>query len=451
MQNLHLIEKRNIFMQLATQGATMKIAFLKKVITPPVGTKTAGYGLDDVSCCKGDDLYFTLLALNDGKKKVVIASYDLIGIDKSYICRLRSGATAIFGGCETDFIMSCTHTHTGPNSRPLASMPSILEKEYMEELVEKTHNAVKELFQQEFTEVDVYFFSIHSDQNINRRYIGPENRCSFLPYRRDMEKIADGICDKEMGGLYFVNKATGQPAYVIGNYAAHPLAGHAPGIGGRRLSADFPGVFREYIEKETGAGCMFLSGACGDMVPRGHELGSTASRIVGEKLAMDTIAAIIHASRNPKNFKLENETIQTGIEERLYKLRPRKLGNITPDCTDRVETALDVQLLSIGDVCLVGVPGEVLAELGLEIKWHSPFRKTFILYGSTAYFDYICHGNALVSGGYEGGCQLIDSRSGLKMVNAAIDGAYKLYEKTFPDVEMWPENQPSCLVSLVNK
>lgn len=428
----------------------MKISYLKKNITPPVGTKTAGYGLDDVSVTKLDDLFLTLLALDDGKKKVVIASYDLIGIDKSYIRRLRNTSSALFGGEETDFIMSCTHTHTGPNTRALAAMPSILEKEYMEELVAVTNNGVKELFQQEFIDCNTFFYSINSDQNINRRYIGPANRCSFLPHKRDMEKIADGICDKELGGLCFVNKATRQLAYVIGNYAAHPLAGHAPGLGGRRLSADFPGVFRNYIEKETGAGCMFISGACGDMVPRGHELGSAASYKVGTELAMDAIAAILVATRSPDDFKLKEETIQTGMEERIYRLRPHKLGSITPDCKDKVETALDVQLLSIGDVCLVGVPGEVLAELGLEIKWNSPFRKTFILYGSTAYFDYICHGNALISGGYEGGCQLIDSRSGLKMVNAAIDGAYKLYEKTYPDESKWPENTSLPLVALKN-
>ena len=39
----------------------------------------------------------------------------------------------------------------------------------------------------------------------------------------------------------------------------------------------------------------------------------------------------------------------------------------------------NIQLVSVGDVCLIGVPGELVAELGLEMKWHSPFRKTFIL------------------------------------------------------------------------
>ena len=44
------------------KGFLMKIAFTKKVISPKVGTKVAGYGTDDVSMVKLDDLYLTVLA-----------------------------------------------------------------------------------------------------------------------------------------------------------------------------------------------------------------------------------------------------------------------------------------------------------------------------------------------------------------------------------------------------
>ena len=90
----------------------------------------------------------------------------------------------------------------------------------------------------------------------------------------------------------------------------------------------------------------------------------------------------------------------------------------------------------------------MVAELGLEMKWHSPFRKTFILYCSTSYISYLCHGNALISRGYEAREQITDSRTGLRLVNTAMDGAYTLYERTFPDTSAWPENQMPPLVSL---
>lgn len=428
----------------------MKISYGEGIITPEIGIKLAGFGTESVSVAKLDDLIVSALALDDGQKKMVILGYDLIGIQDSWIWQIRKEVSAIFGGQPSDCILSCTHTHSGPNTRRLVECPEIFAEEYLNEVVKVTVDVVKGLFAQAFVDTNVYFYSTNCDENINRRYIGPENRCSFLPMRRDMERIADGICDKEMGGLCFVNKETRQLEYVIGNFAAHPLAGHAFGISALRISADFPGEFRRYIEAETGAGCMFLSGAAGDMVPRGHETGIDAIRKVGTRLATKALEAIIIATRNPDLYKLTNETLQSGIETRTYQVREHMGHRLTLDYEGQKQVDLEVQLMSVGDVCLIGVPGEMLAELGLEMKWHSPFRKTFILYCSTSYISYICHGNALVSGGYEGGDQITDSRTGLQLVNAAIDGAYALYERTFPDQAEWPENKPAPLVSLKN-
>jgi neutral ceramidase len=426
----------------------MLISFGKKIITPPVGTKVAGYGTNDVSVAKLDELYLSALCLDDGSSRVLIISYDLLGLDEKYIKRLRRQVAEILGASEAAVIISCTHTHSGPNSRTLERCPEILEKEYLEELLCWTAAAVRELLDKPFQDTEVYFYSQNCDQNVNRRYIGPENSCSFLPHRRDMERIADGICDKELGGLCFFDKTSHKPVYVIGNYAAHPLAGHCPGIGGHRISADYPGAFREYIEAEVGAGCMFISGAAGDMVPRGHETGVAAIRRVGQALAQAAIDSMVLARRDANSFKLKNESLQCGIRKVTVKVRPGHA--LQPDYTGRSTVDLEMQLVSLGDICLVGVPGELLAELGLEIKWHSPFRKTFILYCSTGYFNYLCHGNALVSGGYEGNQQALESRTGLKLVNAAVEEAYELRVRAFPDQPDYPDSAQSELVSLKN-
>ena len=80
----------------------------------------------------------------------------------------------------------------------------------------------------------------------------------------------------------------------------------------------------------------------------------------------------------------------------------------------------------MGDVCFVGMPGELLAECGLEIKWNSPFRKTFILFNSTGHFGYLPHANVHVSKGFEyKGCRL-SSLSAFRLVKTAIHGLYEL-------------------------
>lgn len=428
----------------------MKISHGEAIITPEIGIRLAGYGTNSYSVSKRDDLLVSALVMDDGSKKSAILSYDLIGLAPDYISRIRREVSALWCGAPSDCILSCTHTHSGPNTRRLASCDDIFAEDYLEEVVKMTVDLVKGLVEEPFVDTDVFFFSINCDENINRRYVGPENKCSFLPMRRDLERMADGVCDKELGGLCFMRKGTRNPEYYIGNFAAHPLAGHAMGVSALRISADFPGAFRDYIERETGAGCMYLTGAAGDMVPRGHETGSDAIEKVGTALAVKALEASLVAARNPQQHKLTNEALQSCIEIRSFKVRPCMKPQLTPEYKDKTEIELEVQLLSIGDVCLIGVPGELVAELGLEIKWHSPFRKTFVLYDSTAYISYLCHGNALVAGGYEAREQITDSRTGLKLVNAAIDGAYKLYERTFPDKEAWPESGIPPLVAFQN-
>ena len=426
----------------------MKSAVTSKIISPEVGVRVAGYGPDDFSVAKHDDLYLSVLALDDGNNICVLLSYDLLGIDSKYIRIIRKKCAAVIGGDEAQVMLSCTHTHCGPHTRTLPDCDRI-ETDYLEKLIDLTVDAVNEVVNGEWFDTDVYWYSLNCDENINRRYVGNDNRCTFLPHRPFLEPLCDGVRDRELGVIFFRDRASGDVRYVIGNYAAHPLAGHTPGIGGHRISADFPGVFRDYLKSELGCESMFLSGAAGDMVPKGHENGFAAAEEVGIDLARKAIVGIISGQRARMSHQMQNETIQFGMKHVTATVR-KCLEKMPPDHLGKTEVELEIQLLSIGDICLVGVPGELLAELGLEIKWHSPFRKTFILYCATGYFAYLCHGNALTQGGYEAAQQYFGARTGLAIVNAAVDGCYMLYERTFTDRSKWPENNYLPLVSVKN-
>jgi len=405
----------------------MKIAKWEEIISPEVGTTIGGYGPHDETCRKTDDLVVSMLALDDGEHKALILGYDLIGMDEELIDRLRSEAARALGTPEDFVILSCTHTHEGPNTRTLVGC-DVFNTAYVEQLVRWTVEGVEKL-SGNFVEVDVCFYSMKVDANVNRRFVGRDNRAKFFPHHRDMEPLAGEFCDQELGMLLFYDKKSRTPVEVLVNYAAHPLATHAPGLGSHSISPDYPGYLRKFVKYETGADCIFLSGAAGDMFPKESEFGQAAARRMGEQLGSCVMLALCDAIRQPARFKLENPEIRalrTRFEVNRRMDNPRKFGGLPPYYRGKDVFSLPLQFLSIGDVALVGVPGELVAELGQEIKWHSPFRKTFILYASTAYFDYLCHGNALVSGGYEAWCQLFDSRGGLQLVNAAVDGLYEL-------------------------
>ena len=118
----------------------------------------------------------------------------------------------------------------------------------------------------------------------------------------------------------------------------------------------------------------------------------------------------------------------------------------------RDDTEMELQLLAIGDIALVGVPGEIVTELGLEIKWHSPFKRTFIAYCATDYFGYMSTANQVAAGGYEPHSQRYASRDTLKLVVTARDGLFDLREAMFPQdgdgEDPYPDNLSMPLVNL---
>jgi hypothetical protein len=331
-------------------------------------------------------------------------------------------------------MFSCTHTHSGPASRTLGRLVEKLNTAFLEKLDATVCDAVSNIG--ELRDCKVAFYSIQVDENRNRRYVTADNRASFLPHRKEMTRLCDGIADKELGCLYLLDPKTSEPLFVVGNYAAHPLAGHAPGLGGLRISADYPGAFREYLRAETGAEAMFVTGAAGDMVPKEDELGSDAFRRMGVNLAKATIGAVIDAQRNPARFRLDDPRLGSTSQIVQIPFRKGVVGNpkrLPAEYLGQDHADLEIQCLAVGDICFVGVPGELCAELGQEIKWHSPFRRTFIAYNSTAYISYMGPANFLVQGGYEARCQRLAASSGLALVNAAVQTMDALRGQLFPD------------------
>ena len=430
----------------------MKIAWFKKNISPEVGAFLAGYGLDYRSKEKLDDLYASGLCMDDGQEKVLLISFDLLGLDEWYIKDLRQKCAELLNVPVSAVMFSCTHTHTGPETRTLAAAPQQLNKPYLEELQKIVLQAVRELGP--FQECRARFYASLCDENRNRRYTSGDNHASFTPHRREFINARNGITDQELGVLWFADPQSGDPIYVVGNYAAHPLAGHSPGIGGKRISADFPGAFCQYVSRNTGAETMFVSGAAGDLVPIEDELGDEAFRSVGIRLGKEAIGGIVDSHRNPARFAISDPKLGHAISTFTVPLRKAYRTGVKPlplPYEGQKDVTLEIQTISIGDIAFVGVPGELCTELGLEIKWHSPFRKTFIAYCATAYFSYLCPANFLVSGGYEAGSQRFSARGGLQLVNTAVEQLFDLHEKLFPSDpdDPYPDNNFTPLVNIL--
>lgn len=438
--------------------AALKIASFSADISPEIGANICGYAPGQKSCEKHDPLEACGLLLDDGNRTALLVSFDLLGLDGFYLRELRGKCAKILGTKEELVFFTCTHTHEGPESVRRLNLPESIDAQYIASFEERFLAAVREVATKPRMEVKTLYHSVQVDENRNRRYVTADNHGSFMPHQPTLSRICDGYADKELGLLWFKNAANvawtpggDGPDYVIGNYAAHALAAHSPGLGGIRISADYPGFYREYLKRETGSASMLIGGAAGNLVPRGDELGMAEAKRMGEHLAKMSIRSIIEANRGQSRFVVADPKLGGKIVKFSAPMRSKYRNKVQHEYDGDVIT-LEVQMLAIGDFAFVGMPGEASTEIGSEVKWHSPFRRTWIANLSTGFAGYISPANAFVQGGYEPKKQPFSCRAGLKLVNAAVDGLFELRRELFPQdgtaEDAYPDNLDLPIVSI---
>jgi hypothetical protein len=160
-----------------------------------------------------------------------------------------------------------SHTHAaGLMERQRAQLPGgDLIAPYLDRLAKRVAALVREARKQRGPAA-IVFGSGRCDLAANRDYFDAERGeyvCGFNP-----EGVAD---DTVLVGR--VSADNGEPLATIVNYACHPttLAWE-----NTRISPDYVGAMREVVEQATGAPCLFIQGASGDVGPRDGFVGDVA-------------------------------------------------------------------------------------------------------------------------------------------------------------------------------
>ena len=164
------------------------------------------------------------------------------------------------------------------------------------------------------------------------------------------------------------------------------------------------------------------------------------------------IDAIIDAGRNTERFTIAEPKLGHSIRPFVYPLRSDLRGRIQPEYDNSDDMHLELQCISIGDCAFAGMPGELLAEPGLEIKWNSPFRRTWVASLSTGFCGYMSPANFMVAGGYEPLKQSFRSRGTLKLVNETVDQLFELRQRMFPQdfagADPYPDNLTQPIMNI---
>ncbi|UCG49007.1 MAG: hypothetical protein JSU94_04330, partial [Phycisphaerales bacterium] len=217
-------------------------------------------------------------------------------------------------------------------------------------------------------------------------------RVSFSP---DSNKpaLTFGPVDPELCVLR-VEDANGGIVGSIVNFACHPVCVY-PSMP-TSISADYPGDATDLVERTEGGICLFTLGTAGDIVP--YQRGLEAHRRLGMVVGAEAVrrlqfvatsdAPVLKAARKQVKFPTKQQPSANSEKE-------------TERITGHIES--EIQVLRLGDIYILGLPGEVLVEVGLEIKKRAGVEKLFIVSLGNDAIGYVCHGQAYGQGGYEPG------------------------------------------------
>lgn len=165
--------------------------------------------------------------------------------------------------------------------------------------------------------------------------------------------------------------------------------------GKRLVSSDVPGLACRLMEEEIGSPCLFFMGAAGDQVPKeqalldevledgtvspvdlGVEAGLKMVDRLGRRMAADVLSAVngINCNISEAVISLGNTSIVWGGKGRI-RMQPRK----TVDFTYERDVKIDGNVLTIGDVALVGLKPEINCITGQQLQKASPYADTLVI------------------------------------------------------------------------
>ena len=90
---------------------------------------------------------------------------------------------------------------------------------------------------------------------------------------------------------------------------------------------------------------------------------------------------------------------------------------------------VEVMVIRIGDLGIVGLPGEVFCEFGKEIKDKSPAKHTIVIELANDAIGYLPTADAFEQGGYETtpGATRYEKDAGQRLVTSALGQLNKLF------------------------
>jgi len=416
--------------------------FARVNVTPMMGIGLAGYFQKRLADGVLDELEINALALACGEDRVILLSIDSLYMNRDIIADFKTHISEVTGLPGEAIYLHGTHTHTAPFL--IKDSQNELEQEYYQfvrrKMADATCLALDDLKPAKMgvgagNAPDIAFV---------RRFRMKDGSVRTNPGVNNPEILAPiGDVDERVSVLRFDREHA--ETLVLVNFGCHPDT-----VGGTKVSADWPGFTRRTVEKVLdNTKCIFFNGAEGDVnhvkvhtkdgdlngmfldfddVSRGYAHARYMGRVVtgGVLQAFDKVKYIdvdsikykqctIHVpSHMPDKSEVPEarcfiSMYEAGKAEELpYKgmmlttvlANARRILRLEhgPESFD-----MELSAISIGNVALIGIPGEPFTGIGRGLKecagWEMVIP-TCCTNGAQGYFPMK---EAYEEGGYEAG------------------------------------------------
>ncbi len=422
------------------EGGNLRAGFARVDITCPVGIPLIGsYGKPSESVL--DPLYARVMVLDDGSATIAIVSADLLYTPLEEITGVVRRIVKEKIGIPAQNILVCaTHTHSGPEVFSRSKVPSQnrmdesrIDRKYLRTINEKIADSVVSAYKN-MRRVRIGVGKGQLPEIIyNRRTINAAGKAvmtfSITPevaasrsIRTDSsgntrvefvtgQDLKFGPVDPDMYAIR-VEEMDGKIAGSIINFGCHPVC-ISPDMP-TTISADFPGDASGIVELAEGGTCLFTLAPAGNIVPL--QRGKKAHRQIGAAIAGEAIRRL--------QFVRTTDEVTLKAIRKVIKLPVKKIASaetgdqgVTPDTI-----VTEIGVMQIGDLFILALPGEILVEIGLEIKkLVQPDNLVIISLGNDS-IGYVCHEQAYEEGGYEPGAGTsLAKGSGEIMIKEAVE------------------------------
>ncbi|MBE6958761.1 MAG: hypothetical protein E7447_06405 [Ruminococcaceae bacterium] len=419
---------------------TLQAGFSRVNITPMLGIPIAGYFKTRLAEGVLDELEINALALSDGTKKAVLMSVDHCGLPTKVTDAFRAHIAEQTGIPADAVFIHSTHTHTGPIVDPSSDNPLI------QQYIQFLHNKIADAAVMALNDLKPakMGWAVSKAPNIAfvRRFRMKDGKVRTNPGVGNPDILHPiGNIDERVNVLRFDRENA--ETIVLCNFGCHPDV-----VGGNLISGDWPTLYRHKLEKAMdNVKTLFFNGAQGDInhvnvnakggdfndtfhdfddVDRGYGHARHMANVMAGAVMqvydkvnytdVDTVNYQIKTIRIPSNMpKPEdmplahkyNDLHNAGRDDEI----PFKAMELTTVVAEAgrmvrlehgpVEFPLYLSAVTIGNIALLGIPGEPFNGVGIGLKEAKDWTLVLPCCNTNGKEGYFPMQDAYDEGGYE--------------------------------------------------